>query len=100
MPDTQIFSDTTPVTGLAANFRLKRVGYAALNVTDVERTVALSIDDPDGMLWAYTLGMEQFPETGARLARFMSVSPEDYDLWGAKPKPSFAGAGGVITSDE
>jgi 2,3-dihydroxy-p-cumate/2,3-dihydroxybenzoate 3,4-dioxygenase len=62
--------------------------------------VHLYVNDPDGMLWEYTLGMEQFPETGARPARFMSVAPEDYDLWGAKPKPSFAGAGGVIAHDE
>ena len=63
-------------------------------------SIHMYVNDPDGMLWEYTLGMEQFPETGARLARFMSVSPEDYDLWGAKPKPSFAGAGNVITDDE
>ena len=63
-------------------------------------SIHMYVNDPDGMLWEYTLGMEQFPETGARLARFMSVSPEDYDLWGAKPKPSFAGAGNVITTDD
>lgn len=62
-------------------------------------SIHLYINDPDGMLWEFTLGMEQFPEVGARLARNMSGAPEDSDLWGAKPKPSFAGAGGVISRD-
>jgi 2,3-dihydroxy-p-cumate/2,3-dihydroxybenzoate 3,4-dioxygenase len=63
-------------------------------------SIHLYVNDPDGMMWEYTLGMEQFAETGARQARFMSIGPDDFDLWGAKPKPSFAGAGGVITQDE
>ena len=62
-------------------------------------SIHLYINDPDGMLWEYSLGMEQFPETGARQARFMSAAPEDSDLWGARPKPGFAGAGNVVTSD-
>jgi 2,3-dihydroxy-p-cumate/2,3-dihydroxybenzoate 3,4-dioxygenase len=59
-------------------------------------SIHLYINDPDGMIWEYTLGMEQFPEVGARGARYMSAAPEDFDLWGAKPKPSFAGAGKII----
>lgn len=62
-------------------------------------SIHLYINDPDGMLWEYSLGMEQFPEEGAREARFMSSAPEDLDLWDAKPKPSFSGAGNVITTD-
>lgn len=63
-------------------------------------SIHLYINDPDGMLWEYTLGMEQFPEVGAREARYMSSAPEDNDLWGAKPKPSFFGCtGNVITED-
>ena len=43
--------------------------------------------------------MEQFPEVGAREARLMSAAPEDYDLWGAVPKPGFGGSGVVVTHD-
>ena len=39
MPDTQMLSDPAPRVKLAADYRHKRVGYAALNVTDVERTM-------------------------------------------------------------
>lgn len=41
--------------------------------------------DPDWFIWEYTMGMEQFPEIGAREARRMSAAPEDYDLWQAIP---------------
>ena len=41
--------------------------------------------DPDFFVWEYTLGMEQFPEQGAREARRMSARPEDFDLWDAVP---------------
>ncbi len=47
-------------------------------------SIHLYIFDPDSMVWEYTLGMEQFPEVGARPPRFMSAAPEDYDLWGAR----------------
>jgi 2,3-dihydroxy-p-cumate/2,3-dihydroxybenzoate 3,4-dioxygenase len=62
-------------------------------------SIHLYIFDPDSMVWEYTLGMEQFPETGAREPRFMSPAPEDYDLWGAVPKPGFGGSGNVVTHD-
>jgi 2,3-dihydroxy-p-cumate/2,3-dihydroxybenzoate 3,4-dioxygenase len=62
-------------------------------------SIHLYIFDPDSMVWEYTLGMEQFPELGAREARFMSPAPEDYDLWGAVPKPGFGGSGNVVTHD-
>ena len=62
-------------------------------------SIHLYIFDPDSMVWEYTLGMEQFPETGAREARLMSAAPEDYDLWGAVPKPGFGGSGNVVTHD-
>lgn len=55
--------------------------------------------DPDSLVWEYTLGMEQFPETGAREPRFMSAAPEDYDLWGAVPKPGFGGSGNIVMDD-
>lgn len=51
-------------------------------------SIHLYINDPDGIVWEYTLGMEQFPETGFRPPRAMSSAPEDADLWGAVPKPS------------
>ncbi len=59
-------------------------------------SIHLYIFDPDSMVWEYTLGMEQFPETGARPPRFMSAAPEDYDLWGAVPKPGFGGSGSLV----
>jgi len=62
-------------------------------------SIHLYIFDPDSLVWEYTLGMEQFPEVGAREARFMSAAPEDYDLWSAVPKPGFGGAGNVVTHD-
>jgi 2,3-dihydroxy-p-cumate/2,3-dihydroxybenzoate 3,4-dioxygenase len=62
-------------------------------------SIFLYIFDPDSMVWEYTFGMEQFPEIGAREPRFMSVAPEDYDLWGAVPKPGFGGSGNVVTHD-
>ncbi len=63
-------------------------------------SIHLYIFDPDSLVWEYTLGMEQFPEVGAREPRFMSAAPEDYDLWGAVPKPGFGGSGGVVTHDQ
>ena len=62
-------------------------------------SIHLYIFDPDGMVWEYTLGMEQFPEIGAREPRFMSPAPEDYDLWSAIPKPGFGGCGNIVTHD-
>jgi 2,3-dihydroxy-p-cumate/2,3-dihydroxybenzoate 3,4-dioxygenase len=62
-------------------------------------SIHLYIFDPDSLVWEYTLGMEQFPEVGAREPRFMSAAPEDYDLWGAVPKPGFGGSGSVVTHD-
>lgn len=62
-------------------------------------SIHLYIFDPDGLVWEYTLGMEQFPETGYREPRFMSAAPEDYDLWSAVPKPGFGGSGTVVTND-
>jgi 2,3-dihydroxy-p-cumate/2,3-dihydroxybenzoate 3,4-dioxygenase len=59
-------------------------------------SIHLYIFDPDKLVWEYTLGMEQFPEHGARAPRFMSAAPEDYDLWSAIPKPGFGGSGKVI----
>ena len=48
-------------------------------------SIHLYIYDHDNFVWEYTLGMEQFPEVGAREARRMSSAPEDFDLWGAVP---------------
>jgi 2,3-dihydroxy-p-cumate/2,3-dihydroxybenzoate 3,4-dioxygenase len=62
-------------------------------------SIHLYIFDPDSLVWEYTLGMEQFPEVGAREPRFMSAAPEDYDLWDAVPKPGFGGSGNVVTHD-
>lgn len=51
-------------------------------------SIHLYIYDHDNFVWEYTLGMEQFPEEGARPARRMSSAPEDFDLWGAVPDGS------------
>jgi 2,3-dihydroxy-p-cumate/2,3-dihydroxybenzoate 3,4-dioxygenase len=48
-------------------------------------SIHLYIYDHDNFVWEYTLGMEQFPESGARQARRMSSAAEDFDLWGAVP---------------
>lgn len=48
-------------------------------------SIHLYIYDHDNFVWEYTLGMEQFPEHGARAARRMSSDPEEFDLWGAEP---------------
>jgi 2,3-dihydroxy-p-cumate/2,3-dihydroxybenzoate 3,4-dioxygenase len=62
-------------------------------------SIHLYIFDPDSLVWEYTLGMEQFPEVGAREPRLMSAAPEDYDVWSAVPKPGFGGSGTVVTHD-
>lgn len=54
-------------------------------------SIHLYVYDPDYFVWEYTLGMEQFPETGAREPRRMSSAPENFDLWGAVPDKEFAG---------
>jgi 2,3-dihydroxy-p-cumate/2,3-dihydroxybenzoate 3,4-dioxygenase len=48
-------------------------------------SIHLYLYDPDYFVWEYTLGMEQFPETGAREPRRMSSLPENLDLWQAVP---------------
>lgn len=48
-------------------------------------SIHLYVFGPDYFVWEYTLGMEQFPETGAREPRRMSADPKDFDLWGAVP---------------
>jgi 2,3-dihydroxy-p-cumate/2,3-dihydroxybenzoate 3,4-dioxygenase len=63
-------------------------------------SIHLYVFDPDMLVWEYTLGMEQFPEMGAREPRYMSPAPEDYDLWGAVPKPGFGGSGTVVVDDD
>jgi 2,3-dihydroxy-p-cumate/2,3-dihydroxybenzoate 3,4-dioxygenase len=49
-------------------------------------SIHLYIYDSDYFVWEYTLGMEQFPETGAREPRRMAATPENYDLWNAVPE--------------
>lgn len=61
-------------------------------------SIHLYIYDPDTFVWEYTLGMEQFPETGARQPRRMSSAPENLDLWGAVPDTSRAAKfPGIVT---
>jgi 2,3-dihydroxy-p-cumate/2,3-dihydroxybenzoate 3,4-dioxygenase len=60
-------------------------------------SIHLYIFDPDGMSWEYSQGMEQFPEENPRPGRFMSLAPEDFDLWGAVPSPGFGSSGDVVT---
>jgi 2,3-dihydroxy-p-cumate/2,3-dihydroxybenzoate 3,4-dioxygenase len=62
-------------------------------------SIHLYIYDPDGMVWEYTLGMEQFPEIGAREPRFMSSRPEDFDLWGAAPDAGFLARGAAVVTE-
>ncbi|WP_157219249.1 VOC family protein [Flavisphingomonas formosensis] len=53
-------------------------------------SIHLYIYDPDYFVWEYTLGMEQFPETGAREPRRMSADPANFDLWDAVPDTQHA----------
>ncbi len=54
-------------------------------------SIHLYLYDPDYFIWEYTLGQEQFPETGAREPRRMSSAPENLDLWQAVPDREHAG---------
>lgn len=54
-------------------------------------SIHLYIYDPDFYVWEYTLGMEQFPEEGAREPRRMSSDPANLDLWDAVPDTKHAG---------
>ena len=62
-------------------------------------SIFLYIYDSDFIVWEYTLGMEQFPEIGARRARRMSSRPEDMDLWGAEPDTEYFGKFPTILSE-
>ncbi|NPC55924.1 VOC family protein [Caenimonas soli] len=53
-------------------------------------SIHLYIYDPDHIVWEYTLGMEQFAEQGARPPRRFTITPEEFDLWGAVPDSSHA----------
>lgn len=58
-------------------------------------SIFIYFEDPDGMTWEYSFGMELFPEEGAREPRVMSTKPEDFDLWGARPEPTFTKVGDI-----
>jgi len=71
--------------------RAKRMGvdiHFGIGRHPTSGSIHLYIYDHDNFVWEYTLGMEQFPESGAREARRMSSAPEDFDLWGAVPDNS------------
>ncbi|MBB35095.1 MAG: bleomycin resistance protein [Hirschia sp.] len=62
-------------------------------------SIHLYIYDPDYFVWEYTLGMEQFPEEGAREPRRMSADPSNFDLWDAVPDTKHAAKfPGLVTS--
>jgi 2,3-dihydroxy-p-cumate/2,3-dihydroxybenzoate 3,4-dioxygenase len=62
-------------------------------------SIHLYLYDPDWFVWEYTLGMEQFAETGAREPRRMSAAPENLDLWQAVPdKEHFGKMPGILSS--
>lgn len=62
-------------------------------------SIHLYIYDPDYFVWEYTLGMEQFPEEGARQPRRMSADPANFDLWDAVPDTTHAKKfPGLVTS--
>ena len=62
-------------------------------------SIFLYIYGPDYFLWEYTLGMEQFPEVGAREPRRMSSAREHLDLWNALPDlEHIAKFPGILTS--
>jgi 2,3-dihydroxy-p-cumate/2,3-dihydroxybenzoate 3,4-dioxygenase len=51
--------------------------------------------DPDGITVEYSFGMEEFPEHGARPARYMEPVPESLDTWGAVPDGLFGRSGPI-----
>jgi len=53
--------------------------------------------DPDRMTVEYSLGMETFPEAGAREARLLEPVPGTLDLWGSVPTPAFGKIGRIET---
>ena len=58
-------------------------------------SIFIYFQDPDGLTWEYSYGMELFPEEGYRLARMMGTKPEDIDKWGAGPEPEFGNYGDI-----
>ncbi len=50
-------------------------------------SVFLYFLDPDGLTMEYSFGMEAFPETCAREARYLPLAPEWLDHWGSERDP-------------
>ncbi|GMA61614.1 hypothetical protein GCM10025859_20540 [Alicyclobacillus fastidiosus] len=51
--------------------------------------------DPDELTIEYTLGMEEFPETGARPPRMLDGAPETSDMWRSHRDPRMGKVGSV-----
>jgi 2,3-dihydroxy-p-cumate/2,3-dihydroxybenzoate 3,4-dioxygenase len=58
-------------------------------------SVFLYFLDPDELTVEFSLGMEEFPEKGARKPRFLQPSIETIDIWGSKPDPRKAAFGSI-----
>ncbi|WAH37988.1 VOC family protein [Alicyclobacillus dauci] len=55
--------------------------------------------DPDGLTIEYTLGMEEFPEVGARPPRMLDGAPETSDMWRSRRDPRMSKIGSVELMD-
>lgn len=51
--------------------------------------------DPDGLTVEYSLGMEEFPETGARAPRLLEPVQASFDYWGAIPDARKSATGDI-----
>lgn len=58
-------------------------------------SVFLYFLDPDGLTLEYSFGMEEFPESDARLPRVLPPRPESLDSWGGIRDPRL-GASGIV----
>lgn len=54
--------------------------------------------DPDGMTAEYSFGMEELPETDARLPRELEKKAEVLDTWGSVADPRFGKIGQIVTA--
>jgi 2,3-dihydroxy-p-cumate/2,3-dihydroxybenzoate 3,4-dioxygenase len=59
------------------------------------QSIFLYFTDPDGLTLEYSVGMEEFDETGAREPRSLELSGHTLDTWGGRPEAGF-GAQGII----
>ncbi|HWL30410.1 MAG TPA: VOC family protein, partial [Burkholderiaceae bacterium] len=55
--------------------------------------------DPDGLTLEYTLGMEEFPEVGARGPRSLDAKPSTSDMWEGMRADNLPNVGTIVRID-